>query len=114
MPRKPTYESIRHELDTSMLRANRLVIEQEQKDFVNKAFIKLHESQKAKHINPNDFGKLLNRLTTYKAGKYHDYIHLLAGAAHLGMLEFVIQGYISPFSPEQARLHNQHIPNLTD
>lgn len=113
MTKKPTYEDLRHKLDSDMLKASSLKTKPEQQGFVNRAFTDIHKASKEKIINHGEYVKLINRLAAYQQGTYNDYIDLLAGAAQLGMLEVAIQGELPQLTPEAARERRQTITDLT-
>lgn len=111
--KKPTYEELRHKLDSDMLKAGSLKTKPERQGFVNRTFTSLHKAYSEKHINHAEYVKLINRLAVYKSGEFNDYIDLLAGAAQMGMLEVAIQGEHSEFTPEASRERRDMVTDLT-
>jgi hypothetical protein len=111
--KKPTYEELRHKLDSDMLQASSLPTKPQRQGFVNRTFIALNKSYQDKQVNHSDYVKLINRLAAYKAGEFNDYIDILAGAAQLNMLELAIQGELSELSPDAAAKRSQSITDLT-
>lgn len=112
--KKPTYEELRHKLDSDLLKASSLPTKPEQQGFVNRTFMVLHKAYKEeKQINHSEYVKLINRLAVFKNGAYNDYIDTLAGAAQLGMLEVAIQGELSELTPEASRQRSQIVTDLT-
>lgn len=111
---KNGYDELRHKLDTEMLQAANLPTEPQRRGFVNRSFLDIHRAYQAKRfINQAEYVRLINRLAAYRQGEYNDYIDVLAGSAHLGMLEMAIQGELSELSPEQARQCRDIITGLT-
>jgi hypothetical protein len=113
MKKKPTYEELKHDLDSKMLQASGLKTKPEQQGFINRTFVAIHKQYKEKSMSHGDYVKLINRLGSYRQGEYNDYIDTLAGAAQMNMLEVVIQGEISQFSPEAACQRRDAITDLT-
>jgi hypothetical protein len=111
--KKPTYEELRHKLDSDMLQASNLPTKPQRQGFINRTFIALNKAYQDKQVNHADYVKLINRLGAYKAGEFNDYIDVLAGAAQLGMLDIAIQGELSELSPDAARQRSQAITDLT-
>ena len=111
--KKPTYEDLRHDLDTKMMRASSLPTQPEQQTFVNQTFVNLHKQYAEKQISHGDYVKLINRLAAFKGGQFNDHIDTLAGAAQLGMLDMVLNSNIETFSPEQSRLRRDAVTDLT-
>ena len=113
MPDKPTYEKLKHTLDSDMLSASILPTRIQQQGFVNQVFTSLYKLYEQKEITHTDYVKLINRLGAYKQGAFNDYIDTLAGAASMGMLALVIQGEISQFTPEAAAERRDAVTDLT-
>lgn len=112
MPKKPTYEELRHDLDTKMLQASSLPTDQ-QKGFINRTFTGIYKAYQEKHVNHADYLKLINRLAAYQQGKFNDYMDILAGAAMMGMLDIVMEADAPQLSPEAARQRRQEVTDLT-
>jgi len=110
---KPTYQDLRHKLDTDMLQNSTLRTKIEQQGFVNRTFVALHKLYEQKQISHADYVKLINRLGAYMQGAFNDYIDTLAGAAQMGMLELAIQGEIPQLTPEAAKERSQAITDIT-
>ncbi len=110
--KKPTYEDIRHDLDTNILRASSIESEQEKQAFVNQMFVGIHQHYKERHVYLDDYLKLVNRLAAYKQGAYNDYLDTLVGAARLGVLDLALSGAIN-VSPEMARRRSKLVDELT-
>lgn len=110
--KKPTYDELRHELDTDMLNASSLTGKEEQA-FVAESFVALYKAYTDKHVDHDQYVKLINRLAVYKFGKFNDYLDTLAGAAHLGMLDIAVRGTIPHLSPEASRKRRDTITDLT-
>jgi hypothetical protein len=89
--KKPTYEELKHRLDTAMLKASSLTAETDQQAFITQTFVGIHDRLTAKQVNHEQYLKLINRLAAYKAGAYNDYIDTLAGAAAMNMLAMVVE-----------------------
>jgi hypothetical protein len=111
--KKPTYEDLRHELDTNILQSSNLATKIEQQGFINRSFVHIHKVYKEKQVNHADYVKLINRLASYKGGAFNDYIDLLAGAAQMNTLDLVIQGEIPQLTPEASRERSHTITDLT-
>jgi len=111
--KKPTYEELRHDLDSKMLQASNLKTEPERRGFINRTFTHINKLYKEKQVSHGDYVKLINRLAAYRQGEYNDYIDTLAGAAQLGMLELAIQGELSQLTPEASRQRRQAVTDLT-
>lgn len=111
--KKPTYDDLRHDLDTKMLQASNLPTKPERQGFVNRMFVDIHRAYKEKQVNHAEYIKLVNRIAAYRQGEYNDYLDMLAGAAQLGMLELAIQGEVPELSPEAARERSQIITDIT-
>lgn len=113
MSKQSSYDQLRHKLDSDMLTASSLKTKPERQGFVNRTFTSLHKARQQKQINQGDYVKLINRLAAYASGEFNDYIDMLAGAAQMNMLEVVIQGEMSEFSPEQARKQRDAVTDIT-
>jgi hypothetical protein len=111
--KQSAYDELRHKLESDMLQASGLKTQIEQQGFINRQFMSLHKAQQEKRVNQDEYVKLVNWLSAYKQGVFNDYLDMLAGAAQMGMLEMVIQGEISQFTPEAARGRRQAITDLT-
>lgn len=111
--KKPTYEELKHDLDSKMLQAAGLRTKPEQQGFINRTFTHINKLYNEKQISHGDYVKLINRLGAYRQGEYNDYIDTLAGAAQLGMLEVAIQGELSQMTPEAARQRRDAVTDLT-
>lgn len=111
--KQSAYDELRHKLDSDMLAASNLKTKPEQQGFVNRTFTSLHKARQEKKVSQPDYVKLINRLASYAGGAYNDYIDTLAGAAQMGMLELVIQGEMSQFTPEQSRQRRDSVTRIT-
>ncbi|HEY7417682.1 MAG TPA: hypothetical protein VH593_21045, partial [Ktedonobacteraceae bacterium] len=79
MSKQSQYDTLRHQLDSDMLRESNLPTEPERRGFVNRAFTGLHKAYQQKHVTHAEYIKLVNRLAAYKQGEYNDYIDVLMG-----------------------------------
>jgi hypothetical protein len=111
--KKPTYEELRHKLDSDMLKASNLPTKPERQGFINRTFTAIHKAYQEKQVDHAHYVKLINRLAVYRQGEYNDYIDTLAGAAQMGMLEIAIQGELSELSPDASRERSQVVTDLT-
>lgn len=107
------YEELRHSLDTSMLSASSLPTKAERQSFINQSFTRLYQAYQQKQVSHAEYVRLINRLGVYRQGEFNDYIDILAGAAHLGMLEIAIKGEIADLSPQAARERRDIVTDLT-
>ncbi len=113
MKKQPTYDELKHDLDSKMLQASNLKTKPEQQGFINRTFTSIHKAYQEKQVNHDGYIKLINRLAAYAGGAYNDYIDTLAGAAQMDMLELAIQGEIAQFSPEQSRQRRDSVTGIT-
>lgn len=111
--KKPTYDELRHDLDTKMLSASTLPTEPERQAFVNQTFVSFHKLYTEKQVSHADYVKLINRLAAFKNGQYNDHIDTLAGSAQMGMLDLVVGQSMPVFSPEQSHKRRQAVNDLT-
>lgn len=109
----PTYEELRHKLDSDMLKASNLPTKPERQGFINRTFTAIHKAYQEKQVDHTHYVKLINRLAVYRQGEYNDYIDTLAGAAQMGMLEIAIQGELSELSPDASKERSQAVTDLT-
>ena len=65
MEKKPTYEDIRHELDTAIQRANALPAEKDRINFVADASLKLHEQFQAGLLSEPEYNELSRKLSLF-------------------------------------------------
>jgi hypothetical protein len=110
------YDSIKHELDTKLIQASNLASNGQQLDFVNATFKWCYQHYEDKHINHEQYVKLINSLARYKQGSFNDYLDMLAGAALVGCLDLAIQGSKqdgSIFTPERARQQQEQVNRIT-
>lgn len=109
-----SYEKLKHELDTKMLRASGITDEQEQQRFVGQAFKDLYTHYKQHDINHIAYVRLMNRLALYQRGKFNDYVDVLAGSAQLGILDEALQhSAIDELGAEAARKRSQAVTDIT-
>lgn len=113
--KKPDYQSLRHQLDTNLLQNSNLADANEQQQFVIANFKSIDKHYQSKHVNHDEYLKLVNRLASYKSGYFNDFLDSLVGAAHLGLLDIVIERskHGGPSSPEATRQRSQLITDQT-
>lgn len=114
--KQPNYEIIVHELQTKLLQASTQTNQEVQQSFVAYTFKWIHDHYTQKHVNHKQYLALIDRLATFKDGRYNDYLDTLAGAAALGMLDAAIQGGamgISQFTAEASRQRRDAVTDLT-
>ncbi|GAC1468023.1 MAG: hypothetical protein PVS3B3_30740 [Ktedonobacteraceae bacterium] len=110
--KKPTYDELRHELDTDMINASNLDGKEEQ-TFVAESFVAINKAYTDKQVSHDQYVKLINRLAAYKAGKFNDYLDTLAGAAQMGMLDIAVKGTVPQLSPDASQRRRQAVTDLT-
>jgi hypothetical protein len=111
--KKPTYEELRHDLDSAMLKASSLSAEQERREFVTLTFVSIHKHYTEKTINHADYLKLINRLAAFKSGAFNDYIDMLAGSAQVGALAIAVEQSRKQDLAKLARQRSQAVNDLT-
>jgi hypothetical protein len=110
------YDTLKHELDTQILKASELASKDQQLDFVNRTFQTIHGHLEHKRISHKAYVKLVNTLARYKYPEYNDYLDMLCGAALVGCLDLAIQGSKqdgSIFTPERARQQQEQVNRIT-
>jgi hypothetical protein len=55
--KKPTYEELKHRLDTAMLKASSLTAETDQQAFITQTFVGIHDRLTAKQVNHEQYLK---------------------------------------------------------
>ncbi len=109
---KPSYDDIKHKLDSKMIEASSLEGQQAQ-NFVTSTFQWVRSLLDSKQISHKEYVRLINHLANYKNGSFNDYIDLLAGAAQLGQLNVLAAKSQFYNAAEQARRNSQQVTKLT-
>lgn len=109
---KKPYEELRHSLDNILLKSDSIGNQTAQQDFVTQAFVEIHQLYKAKDISYDAYIKLVNRLASYKQGKFNDYLDMLIGSAQFGMLDSALKHSLSASANAEAQKRGTLITNI--